>query len=207
MPYKVLIVDDFAMARTAFAHIVETTPGFVLAGSIDRAGDAEAFCQNNHVDLALLDVVMPEGDSGLKAAVQLKRGFPTIRILMVTSMPEVSYLQRARTAGVDSFWYKEIHDTSLADVMRRTMEGESIYPDSTPEVRLGNASSTEFTPKELEVLRELTAGATNAEIADSLHIGSETVKMHIANMLQKTGFKNRLELAIKARTVGVVIHE
>ncbi len=85
------------------------------------------------------------------------------------------------------------------------MAGESIYPDSTPVIKLGNAVSTEFTEKEIEVLRALTDGASNRDIAEKLGIKERTVKLHITNMIQKTGFRSRLELAVNARTGGLVI--
>ena len=154
-----------------------------------------------------MDIVMSQGMSGMEAAARIKAAQPGIRILMVTSMPEVSYMQKARAAGVDSFWYKAVQDKPLSEVIRRTMAGESIYPDTTPTVQLGNAVSSELTPKELEVLREMVGGSTNQEIAEKLGISVQTVKTHITNMLQKTGFRNRLELAIKARIDGLVIYE
>ena len=120
-------------------------------------------------------------------------------------MPECSYLERARAIGVESFWYKEDANTDLLDVMARTMRGESIYPSATPELRLGPASSCEFTARELEVLREMTGGDTNSEIAERLHMSVATVKSHILSMLGKTGFRNRTELAVRARESGVVI--
>ena len=85
------------------------------------------------------------------------------------------------------------------------MNGESIYPDATPELRLGLASSYDFTERELEVLREMTGGDTNQEIAERLHMSVATVKTHILNMLGKTGFRNRTELAVRARESGLVI--
>ncbi len=100
-----------------------------------------------------MDVVTRNGESGLDAAARIKRAFPQIKIIIVTSMPECSYLSRAREIGVESFWYKEEQRESLLDVMERTMAGESVYPDATPELQLGLASSYEFTDRELEVLR------------------------------------------------------
>ena len=89
--------------------------------------------------------------------------------------------------------------------MERTMNGESLYPEATPELRLGLASSYELTQRELEVLREMTGGDTNQEIADRLHMSVASVKTHILNMLEKTGFRNRTELAVRARESGLVI--
>ena len=90
-------------------------------------------------------------------------------------------------------------------IMERVMNGEKVYPGTSPTVELGNAKSSEFTERELEVLRQLVSGCTNKEIADTLGIAEKTVKNHITNMLQKTGFKTRLELAIRARDIGLVI--
>ena len=90
---------------------------------------------------------------------------------------------------------------------RGTSPGESGYPSVSPKVAVGNALSTEFTEREVEVLRELVTGASNREIGETLSIAENTVKMHITNMLQKTGYHSRLELAVKARHLGVAIKE
>ena len=205
--FRVLVVDDFAIPRQLFETVVREMEGYMLAGSLSLAQSAPEFCRTNPVDLVIMDIVMSQGINGLEAAARIKSAQPDIRILMVTSMPEVSYMKKARDAGVDSFWYKEVQDQPLSEVIRRTMEGESIYPDTTPTIQLGNAASSELTPKELEVLREMVGGYTNQEIAEKLGISVQTVKTHITNMLQKTGFRNRLELAIKARIDGLVIYE
>ena len=122
-------------------------------------------------------------------------------------MPEVSYLKRARKAGADSLWYKEHEEQSLLEIMERTIKGESIYPDAPPRLFLGNASSVEFTEGELEVLRQVIMGKTDQDIAEVLHISVWTVRSHVQHMLQKTGYKNRVELAVKARTAGLVIDD
>ena len=163
------------------------------------------YVSRRYVDLVIMDIVMHTGQSGLSAAKRIKDIRPETKILVVTSMPEITYIDKARKIGVESFWYKEIQEQPILELMQRTMNGESIYPDQTPVIRIGNAVSTEFTEKETEVLRELTDGASNKEIAENLGISERTVKMHITNMIQKTGFRSRLELAVKARTGGLVI--
>ena len=89
--------------------------------------------------------------------------------------------------------------------MDRTMAGEFVYPDHPPTVHLGLSSNTEFTTRELEVLRVMTKGLSNSAIAQKLGISENTVKVHIQHMLDKTGYKNRTELAIEARVSGVAI--
>jgi two-component system vancomycin resistance associated response regulator VraR len=207
MSYRVLIVDDFLMSRQVFERAVNDSEEFELMGSLNTAQEAVEFVGKKYVDLIIMDIVMTEGVSGLEAARLIKDIRPETRILIVTSMPELSYIDRARSIGAESFWYKEVQEQPILEIMRRTMNGESVYPDSPPEVRLGNAVSTELTDKEAEVLRELTAGYSNKEIADKLGISERTVKMHISNMMQKTGFRSRLELAVKARTGGLVVPE
>ena len=207
MPYRVLIVDDFLMSRQVFERAVKDSDEFTIAASLSTATEAVEYVSRKYVDLVIMDIVMTEGENGLEAARRIKDIRPETKILFVTSMPELSYIDRARSIGAESFWYKEVQEQPILEIMQRTMNGESVYPDSTPEVRLGNAVSTEFTDKEAEVLRELTAGASNKEIADKLGISERTVKMHISNMIQKTGFRSRLELAVKARTGGLVVPE
>ena len=184
MKYKVMIVEDQTMPRELFELRIQASEHFEVALSIDNAALADVYCLRFPVDLILMDVVTRGGESGLDAAERIKRTFPQIKIIIVTSMPECSY---------------------LLDVMERTMAGESVYPDATPELQLGLASSYQFTDRELEVLREMTGGDTNQEIAERLHLSVASVKTHILNMLEKTGFKNRTELAVRARESGLVI--
>ena len=87
------------------------------------------------------------------------------------------------------------------------MAGETIYPDATPVIQLGLAKSTELTPREIQVLRLLTTGAGNEEIASKLEISLNTVKTHVMHLMDKTGFNSRTQLAIQARITGFVIEE
>ena len=85
------------------------------------------------------------------------------------------------------------------------MAGESIYPDKTPDVKFGLIKSSDLTEKELVILRELTNGDTNAQIAEKLDISQYTVRDYIQIIMEKTGFRTRTELAVRARASGIVI--
>lgn len=207
MAYSVVIAEDYKMVRDVFAAAVEGAEDFELAGSFATASEAAECCRKTPVDLAILDVLIPGGASGLEAARQIKADSPRTKILAVTSMPEMSFLRQAREIGIESFWYKEVQEQPLLEIMERTMAGESVYPSILPRVAVGNTFSTEFTDREEAVLRELVSGSSNREIASALGITENTVKMHITNMLQKTGFHSRLELAVKARHLGIAIKE
>jgi len=204
---KILIVEDDNMAQKLLEIYVEKNPQYHLVAAIDCAAMAEFYCAANEVDAILMDVCTAMGASGLDAAVKIKKHYPHIKIIIITSQPECSFIDRARGAGVDSFWYKTATAEELMDVLRRTIEGESIYPDSTPRLKLGNTFSSELTDRELEVLRELTAGEPDAIIAERLHMSVRTVKAHIQSMRDKTGFRNRTELAVRAIESGLVISD
>lgn len=205
MAYQVLIVEDQAIPRDLFEIYIRSTEQFHHLLSISNAAAALSVCRANRVDLILMDVMTELGHSGLDAAEEIKRQFPKIKIIIVTSMPEYSWLDRARRIGVDSFWYKDGHKDSILSVMERTMAGEHVYPDETPLVHIGQTTNRDFTERELDVLRELTTGDTNAEIAQRLGISVATVKSHVLHLMEKTGFKTRTELVSEARGLGIVI--
>ena len=202
---NVMIVEDQSMPRQLFELFIKESPNYHLMFSIESAAMAEVYCLKNPIDLILMDVCTAMGESGLVAAEAIKKKYPQIKIIIVTSMPECSYIKRARAAGVDSFWYKEISKEPILDLMDRTMAGESVYPDKTPEVILGNIGSYELSDRELEVLRELTSGDSDAAIAERLNMSVWTVRSHIRHMLEKTGFDSRTRLAVAAREIGLVI--
>lgn len=207
MSYNVLVVDDQTMPRQLFESIINNSEKYTLAASIDSASIADVYCAKMKIDLILMDVVMSGGINGIEAAARIKDSYPKIKILIVTSMPDGSFLEKARQAGVDSFWYKEVQDEPLLSVMDRTMAGENVYPDKTPVVFLGNAQSTDFTDREIDVLRCLVAGCSDREISELLNISYGTERVHLNNLLQKTACKSRTELAIMAAKTGIVIPE
>lgn len=205
MPYHVLIVEDQQMPRQLFEIFVQSSPNYTHVASVANAALAMDICKNRAVDLVLMDVMTAHHISGLDIAEQLKAEFPQIKIIIVTSMPEYSWLDRARKIEVDSFWYKEGAKETILSVMDRTMAGEQVYPLDTPLTPIGYTNNHEFTERELDVLRELITGDSNVQIGERLNMTPGTVKWHIKNMLQKTGFHTRTELAAQARSLGIVI--
>ena len=204
---KVMIVDDQSISRKLFELYIQGSGRYETVFSLESAAFADAYVLKNHIDLVLMDILMNDGSNGLEAAARIKKNRPDLPIIAVTSMPEISWMQKAREIGIESFWYKEVSEESILDVMDRTLAGESVYPSASPAVSIGLASSKEFTDRELEVLREMTTGVSNAVIARNLHIAENTVKQHIRHMMQKTGCGSRTELAIVARVSGLVIPE
>lgn len=204
---NVLIVEDDPMARKLLEIYINDSEEYKLSQSIESAAMAELYCRRNSIDLILMDVCTAMDANGLDAAAKIKKSCPHIKIIIVTSQPEFSFIERARKAGVESFWYKSASAEEIIEVMNRTMAGDSVYPDTTPSLRLGEAMNFDFTEKELLVLREVVDGEADADIAEKLGMSLRTVKAHIQNMRDKTGFRNRTELAVRVRESGLVIND
>lgn len=203
---NVLIVEDDPMARHLLEIYIANSDKYNHVQSVESAALAEFCCRTNKVDVILMDVCTAMNASGLDAAEKIKKSFPHIKVIIITSQPECSFIDRANAVGVDSFWYKNSDADEILSIIDRTMSGERVYPDSSPSLKLGDIFSEELTDRELEVLRELVAGESDAAIAEKLFMSLRSVKGHIQSMREKTGFRNRTELAVRARESGLIIN-
>lgn len=204
---KVLIVDDERMIQELFSHYIAASPRYRLAGAIKSAANAEIYCLQAGVGLILMDICTANNESGIEAAKRIKKNYPHIKIIMVTSAPDYRFIEKAKDAGADSFWYKEVGTLKLLEVMDKTMAGESVYPDDVPTVDVGLAKSAEFTKKELEVLYYIVKGKGIDEIASLLDIDYTTAKWHIKNLKEKTGAKSIAELAVMVARTKLILPE
>ena len=193
---KVLVIDDQRIAREYMENVVRSGRDYELAGSLSKADLAETVCRRSKVDLVLMDVCTLGTKDGIDAAAELRIRFPELKIIVVTSMVEESFIKRAKKAGADSFWYKEVSPEDLITVMDATMQGRQIWPGETPTVKLGITTSDDFTETEIKVLRLVCEGLEYSEIAEKLNYTKDNVKYHIRNILQKTGYANKTQLAI-----------
>lgn len=144
--YSVLLVEDQQMPKALFSHYIESSKDFHLEMAIENASVADIVCYSKPIDLILMDVVTENGESGLEAAKLIKSKFPKIKIIIVTSMPECSYIRRAKEIGVEGFWYKESKE-GILPIMEKVMQGERAYPKETLPVQIGLSSSKEFREK------------------------------------------------------------
>ena len=195
---KILIVEDQALARTYLCSCVEKCSACEVAGTLSKADAALYRCGEGHIDLILMDICTENGSDGLTAAESIKKLYPMIKIVIVTSMLEGRFLDRAKKIGVDSFWYKDSPSGDLVSVIDGTLSGKRFWPDSVPSVRLGKTLSCELSDREMETLRLLCEGKTNTEIAAELNVAESSVRTYINRMLEKTGYTNRNRLMIAA---------
>lgn len=193
---NVLLVEDSRLTREMIQGYLSASGRYRVQAALENAANAVLACLHGAFDLVLMDVCTAEDESGLEAAARLKRYAPGLRVVIMTSMPEYSFLQKAKDAGCDGFWYKEHGRTDLLTVLDLAMAGDPLFPAETPQVPVGLTTSGSLTQRELEVVRLLAQGRKYEEVAAALGISLNTVKYHIKNLLSKTGHRNVLQLVV-----------
>ncbi len=193
---NVMIVEDQKMIRSLLEGYIENAGGYSLVASVSGASEAVEICNTKPIDLVLMDVQTEHNENGLTATKAIKQNHPNIKIIIVTSLIDCDVLKKAKISGADSLWYKDSDEEAFMKIVRLTVAGERVFPDSPPAVDIGTAKSTEFTKTERIVLHYLVKGLSYRNIAEEMGIEVTTVKYHITNMLQKTNLKNKLQLAL-----------
>ncbi len=201
---NVIIVEDLPMIRSLLESYFSKEEGYQIVASVSGAKQAVEICRVGTVDLILMDVLLQNKENGLTAVKEIKTICPQTKIIVITSLIDSAVLKKAKTAGADSLWYKDSAKGRLMDIVNRTIAGEHVFPDAPPSAEIGMAKTTEFTKTELKVLRYLLRGMSYSRIAAEMGIEMSTVKFHVANMLQKTGFENKLQLALAASEIKMI---
>ncbi len=202
---NVMIVEDQKMIRSILEGYIDKADDFLLAASIEGADLACEICETKKIHLILMDVQTAHRENGLAAVKKIKKIYPDIKIIVVTSLVDAGILEQARNFGADSLWYKDTDEAMLMQIISRTMAGEHVFPDAPPVVEIGTAKSIEFTKTEMRVLRCLVKGMTYPQIAEKLNMEVVTVKYHVTNMLGKTNLKNKLQLAVAVSDAKFVV--
>lgn len=211
MSIKLLVVDDHEVVRAGLKSLFSGTDIKIIAEA--SSGEAAVRLALKHrPNVVLLDVRMPDGD-GLTALNRIKLEHPELPVLMFSGFENPGYIARAVALGASGYVLKGTTKDKFLNAIRRAAAGESIWAReelrrltsalATPKP---NASEVEapLTKRENEVLRQLTLGLTNKEIADSLEISYETVKEHVQHILRKVGVTDRTQAAVWAVRRGLV---
>lgn len=198
----VLIVEDQAMLRESLVSTIDSQPDMHVVASLADAADAPGFVARGGVDLAFMDVCTENDSSGIVAAKRIKRDSPRTRVVIMTGMPDITFVEQARDAGVDSFVYKNVGISELLSVMRSTDSGYSTFPKALDSVFSGSAALTD---EEIQILRLVCEAKSRKEIASELFMSEGTVKRRIGEILAKTGYDNILRLAVHAVAEGSIV--
>ena len=190
---QVLLADDQALVRGALAALLDLEPDLRVVAQVGSGAEAVAACGVSRPDVALLDVEMP-GMDGITATAEMKRQFPGVRVLIVTTFGRPGYLRRALRAGADGFVVKDTPASQLADAVRRVHAGFRVVD---PILAADSAVSGEspLTGRETDVLRIALDGVTVEQIARRLSLSEGTVRNHLSSAIGKTGSRTRSEAA------------
>lgn len=202
---NILLVEDQKIVQKMLESIIEKNKRYNLVSSIENAALSEMYCAKDNVDLIIMDIFTYQRESGLEAAKKIKSYYPNIKIIIVTSMPDYSFIDKAKEYGCEGFWYKDGDIEEFSVIVEKILSGEKIFPTSTPILKIGLANSDEFTKKELEVLKEMINGYSPKEICERLNIAKSTFNYHVNNLLFKTGYDNKLKLIIDVTDKKLII--
>ena len=192
-----ILVEDDSYMQKHFSAILGSDERFSVAGIFRDAFEVENRCGTD-IDLVLMDVLTLHKHSGLAAGKRIKERYPHIKIVIITSLIDPNVLSEAKRGAADSLWYKDHGTEELLDVIIRTMNGERIFPGSSPSVEMKNMLSGDISPIQIEILRHYIRGFTYREIADKFGLSVSGVRWNLSDMIEKGGFNNKEELIATA---------
>jgi DNA-binding NarL/FixJ family response regulator len=211
---RVVVADDERMVRTALRVILDAEPGLRVVGEAATGAEAVSVVRELRPDVVLMDVRMPEID-GIRATEQILASLDAPpRIVVVTTFENDSYVYDALRAGAAGFLLKRAAAEDLVQAVRLIARSDSLlFPSAVRGLaaeygrRQPSAAPpwvARLTEREADVLRLMTAGLTNAEIAERLRVGPATAKTHVAAVLAKTGARDRTQAVIAAYESGFI---
>jgi DNA-binding NarL/FixJ family response regulator len=210
---RLLIADDHAVVRRGLRLVLDAEPDLEVVAEAGDGAEAVRRALSEEIDMAIIDVSMPRM-TGLQAAGEIVRRRPDLRVLMLSMHDNEQYFFEALKVGASGYVLKSAADRDLVEGCRATMRGEPfIYPaavaalirDYLDRARRGEAVPEDpLTPRELEVVKLIAEAYTSEQIAETLVISRKTVERHRANILEKLGMRDRVQLTRYAVRRGLV---
>lgn len=194
---RVLVVDDHNMVAKGLATLLLEFDDMVVIGEAADGEIAYKMCQNESVDVVLMDTIMPRMD-GITATKKIRTISPATQVMMLTSFADKHYVQTAFEAGAISFLMKNISGDELANAIRRAHQGLSTLSPEAAQVLIKLSTRPpspghDLTEQELEILAYMIEGLNNREIGEHLTTSSSTVKKHVSSILSKLGTISRTQ--------------
>ena len=201
---NILLCEDQEILLNGLSSSLNKEKDIKVSKTIVDANDILASLKTDNFDLILADIITKNKHNVLDYIPEIKKVYPNIKIVLITGFPDVSFMEKARKLGVNSFIYKNVPFKELTTLIRNTSLGYSIYPcnDKTNAEILAA-----LTPTEMKVLRLFCSGQDRTEIAKTLCCSMSSVKNHISSILEKTGFSTLVKLGIYVVKEGLILPE
>lgn len=207
---KVLIADDHHVVRRGLLFFLKTQKDIQVIGEAKNGKEAIELTSELQPDIVLMDLMMPEMD-GIQATKHIKDSYPKVEVLILTSFSDRDHVIPAIEAGAAGYQLKDIEPDELVTCIRQIMRGENtIHPHATTHLMKIRAQKevpphivNPLTPREQDVLAELTKGKSNREIASALFVSEKTVKTHISNIFPKLLVQDRTQAVLYAVKYGL----
>ena len=212
---EVLLVDDQHLVRSGFRMILEGESDITVVGEGATGAEGVRLAKSERPDVVLMDIQMPDMD-GLEATARIVRLEAAPRVIILTTFEHDDYVFSALRNGASGFLLKNAPPDRLIDAVRVVAGGESLLAPSVtrriieefarrPAVHAPPVLADPLTDRELEVLRHVARGRSNAEIASELFVGEATVKTHVSNVLLKLGVRDRVQAVVWAYEHGITL--
>ena len=209
---KIIVVDDHVLFREGLVAIVRSEPDIEIVGQAGTVQEAVEMVKKLKPDMVLMDFTLPDG-TGADATRAILMEHPKCKIIFLTMSEEDEHLFAAIRSGAKGYLLKNMHPAKLISTLRSVQKGESALSRSMTLRLMEELARTKEPPgpgdptltrRELEVLRELTSGLSNQEIAERLFISENTVKYHVHSILEKLNLSDRRDAALYAREHGLI---
>ncbi|WP_062049015.1 response regulator transcription factor [Bacillus sp. JCM 19034] len=202
---RILLAEDQVMVRQGLRAMIETDPEIVVVGEADNGREAVQLCEKQAIDVAILDIRMPEMD-GIEAAKIIRSRFPQIKILMLTTFDDNHLVMEALKLGVNGYMLKNGDTQSLIRSIKSAISGGLSLEDKVAAKVVPALLQTEeeesidptITPRERAILTCIGEGLNNKEVAERLGLSVGTVKNQTSHILDKLELRDRTQLAIYA---------
>jgi DNA-binding NarL/FixJ family response regulator len=202
-PVRVLIIEDHFLARIALHGVLDAQPGFQIVGESGAGADAIRLYREQRPDVVIMDLKLI-GISGFDAIEAIRREHPAARILVLSNFQGSEDVYRAMRCGARGYLTKDADGGQLVEAIRAVAAGGRFIPKSLESRLAERCPGADITPREKDVLRLLAAGSGTNDIAQQLQIAEKTVRIHIGNLLEKLGARDRTHALVIALHRGII---
>lgn len=200
---RMIIVEDQKILLDSLADSFSLIDDIKIVAKCPLASEIVELCAFYKPDLVLMDICNQDGHAGINETLRLKRKFPEIKVILMTAMLDVAFVEEAKAAGADGFVYKNSSKEEFLATIRQTMQDYPSFPSET--VQSSFPEEFDLTEREMDIIRLVCVGKNRKEISETLFLSENTIRNNINRILMKTNYDSIAQLAIFAVSKGYIV--